>query len=397
MKVFIYIGILLASFSAAAQPNAGPVSKVQYIGASITKGHPAAVIVDNVPLVHTKQFLPVDKNGSIVGKNNPVVQIDQIFRNISNILKESGSKPDDIIKLNIYVTEAEIMRQVQTLISRKFQAGKAPSLAFAIGKLSKPEALVAIDAIAVSNIINDRVNLSRSKSGLEASSAVLPPGPVVYISGQAANGELAEATRGTLKQLGETLKSLGLSKKDVVQIKTFLTPMSSLNVVRKQFSDYFKDEIMPPLVFVEWVSANPVVEIELIAASPFRGEKNQIEYITPPGMMPSPVYSKVAKLNFGKKVYLSGIYGLNSGNPDSEVNSVFESMADVLKSSGSSFNHLLKATYYVASDQFSKSLTDLRPKYYDPKRPPAASKAMLKEVGLNGPGISIDMIGTVKE
>jgi enamine deaminase RidA (YjgF/YER057c/UK114 family) len=370
---------------------------VQYIGAGVNRGSDA-VVVDNVSLVHTKQFLPIDKNGEIVGENNLARQIDQIFSNISQALKESGSTNDQIIKLNVFITKTDLMNEVRSLISAKFHSERQPSITLAPGELTRPDALVSIDAVAVSKYKKERVKLSRSKTNMEASSAILPAGPVIYVSGQAAKGELAEATKETLKQLWGTLTYLGLSMDDVVQIKSFLTPMSSLSIVQKELADFFKGEKMPPLVFVEWVSANPVIEIELIASAPVKaGIAEQIEYITPPGMVPSPVYSKVSRLNYGRKVYLSGIYGVNSGTVDSEVNSIFGLMDMVLKASGSSFNSLLKATYYVGSDQFSKSLGDLRPKYYDPKSPPAASKAMLKGVGLNEAGISIDMIGAVKE
>jgi enamine deaminase RidA (YjgF/YER057c/UK114 family) len=220
---------------------------------------------------------------------------------------------------------------------------------------------------------------------------------VVYISGQAAKGGLAEATQGTLKQLHETLESLGLNKKNIIQIKSFLSPMSSLSLVEKEFSEFFKGDAMPPLVFVDWISNDPVIEIELIASSPATPVTAgaQIEYITPPGMSPSPVYSKVTRLNYGKKVYLSTIYGQKSSDSNAELTGIFNSMRAVLALGGSDFTHLLKATYYISNDQYSKSLADLRPKYYDPSRPPAASKAMVKGVGLDGAGISIDMIGTV--
>jgi hypothetical protein len=42
-------------------------------------------------------------------------------------------------------------------------------------------------------------------------------------------------------------------------------------------------------------------------------------------------------------------------------------------------------------------LNEIRPKYYDPKRPPAASKAMVKDVGSIKAGVSMDMIGVVIE
>ena len=40
----------------------------------------------------------------------------------------------------------------------------------------------------------------------------------------------------------------------------------------------------------------------------------------------------------------------------------------------------------------ASKLNELRPKFYDPKRPPAASKAFVPGVGLAGPSLMIDMI-----
>ena len=68
---------------------------------------------------------------------------------------------------------------------------------------------------------------------------------------------------------------------------------------------------------------------------------------------------------------------------------------EVLQQAGSDFRHLAKATYYVSNDQTSARLNEIRPKFYDPKRPPAASKALVRGVGVAGTGISIDMIGVV--
>jgi hypothetical protein len=54
--------------------------------------------------------------------------------------------------------------------------------------------------------------------------------------------------------------------------------------------------------------------------------------------------------------------------------------------------HLVKATYYVSDEDASKQLNALRSKYYDPRRPPAASKAMVPGIGVAQRSISIDMI-----
>ncbi len=402
MKPLVFICAILACVNAFAQIKTGsgktPKTAITYIGSSEAKGSSDAVIVDEVSLAHTKQFLPADKYGRIIGKGNLSMQVDQVFANIALALNPADAGIDNIIKLNVFLKSADLISHVQPLISRKFGTGKKPSLTYVAGDLAHTDALISMDAIAVSGLSSaDRVQMPGTpNSNRQAPVAILPQGPVVYVSGQAAKGGLAEATRGTLKQLHETLISLGLNKKDVVQIKSFLSPMSSLSIVENEFSEFFKGETIPPLVFVDWISNDPVIEIELIAASPTTSP-TQIEYITPPGMTASPVYSKISKLNYGKKVYISGIYGQKSVNTDVELTTIFNRMDDMLKESASDFKHLLKATYYISNDRYSKSLGDLRPKYYDPQRPPAASKAMVKGIGINGAGISIDMIGTISK
>ena len=173
--------------------------------------------------------------------------------------------------------------------------------------------------------------------------------------------------------------------------------MTDLKVVEEEFANFFKGSTIPPMVNVEWTSKDPVIEIELIASSPNALSKSnqQVDFITPPGMTASPVYCKVTRINYGQKVYISGLYGQVTGNADSELAAIFNLMGTILKNTGSDFRHLVKATYYVSNDVHSAKLNEIRPKYYDPLRPPAASKAMVKEVGKPQAGVSIDMIGVV--
>ena len=55
-----------------------------------------------------------------------------------------------------------------------------------------------------------------------------------------------------------------------------------------------------------------------------------------------------------------------------------------MEQTGSDWKHLAKATYYVTDDEVSKAHNAIRPKYYDPERPPAASKAMVSKTGRPG-------------
>ena len=54
--------------------------------------------------------------------------------------------------------------------------------------------------------------------------------------------------------------------------------------------------------------------------------------------------------------------------------------------------HLVKATYYVSDDDAARWIDRLRPRVYDPSRPPAASKIMVHGVGMPQRTMTVDMI-----
>jgi hypothetical protein len=53
---------------------------------------------------------------------------------------------------------------------------------------------------------------------------------------------------------------------------------------------------------------------------------------------------------------------------------------------------MVKATYFVLNDEASKALTQVRGELYDPRRPPAASKAGVADTGFPGRASVVDMI-----
>ena len=392
MKRSILIFFIFVNLTSRAQSP-----DIQYAQTSRLKGSSDAVIVKNVPLVHTSQIFSLDKRGKFVFKDELQKQIGQIFGNLSKALKIADSGIDQVVKLNIYLKNSTLISEVQTEIGRRFKSGKLPAVSYVTGNLSYPDALISIDAIAVSTNSSDN-NVKYFNSG-STQVSILPPGPVVYVSGQAAKGNLTEATLNTLKQLEETLHFLGLEKRDIVQIKSFINPISDLSTVQNVMAEFFKEGTIPPLVNVEWLSKDPLIEIELIASSNRTLSKSneQLDFITPKGMVHSPVYSKVTRVNYGSKVYVSGLYGNTERGIKSELSDIFDFLDLIMKKSGSDLKHLVKATYYVSNDLHSAALNEIRPKYYDPKRPPAASKALVKDVGALKAGVSMDMIGVVIE
>ncbi|MGV3502765.1 MAG: RidA family protein [Adhaeribacter sp.] len=406
----LLLGLCTAGLALAFQPRltqaqAKPAGKggIQEISPAAATGSSLAVVVDEVPLAHTTQLLPLDKSGKLVGAGQVAKQVNQVLANLSAALKAAGTGTDKLVKLHVYLARPELMAPVEQELGKRFRKQVKPAVSYVVGELAQAGALVAMDGIAAAPPAPANKQVKYFRSPVLAAAypgahvAVLPAGGVVYVSGQADKGGLVEATKGTLGQLSATLQHLGLQKQDVVQIKAFTRPKTDIGQVHRELAAFFDGSTLPPVVYVDWLSQAPVIEIELIAASPAAPapESGQMEFLTPPFMTPSPVYSKVSRINYGRKVYVSGLYGQGQQNAQAELEALFASLARILEQAGSDFRHLAKATYYVSNDQTSAKLNEIRPRFYDPKRPPAASKAMVRGVGLPGTGISLDMIGVV--
>lgn len=376
------LALMLSWFMQAAH-----AADVQTIEAE--DGIAQAVVVGNLPLAHTAQLLPLDASGKLIGKGQPEVQIAQVLDNLQVALAEAKSSLDRVVKLNVSASDAEVALAVRRALAKKFSGATKPAVSFVTGTLAHADALVAIDAIAVSSEQPTEVRHVKSRV------AIMPAGSRVYIAGQAEKGDdLPTATRKTMESLRATLKFLGLNDAHVVQVKSFLVPMAKVNEVEQEIVKFFGDQAAPPQVFVEWKYS--LIEIELVAWAGKDREGEAVEYLTPPEMKASPLYSRVARINHGPTIYLSGLYGTKAATAPHEIREIFGTMERLLGKAGSDFRHMAKATYYVASEDASKKLNELRPNYYDPRRPPSASKAMVAGTGVAGKSITIDMIAVPK-
>lgn len=375
---------------------------VQYLNPVAATGSSGAVVVAEVPLAHTTQFLPLNNKGELVGQGQLKLQVKQVLHNITVALKAARANVHNLVKLNIYLKNNELLPQVQEQLAIYFNKQGKPAVSYVVSDLVHPEALVAMDAIAPTGAVANRPVTFIKTAALytqapAAPVAILPAGGVVYVSGQAAKGNLQEATRSTLAQLQATLSHLGLEKQHVVQVKTFVRPITAVRVVEQEIARFFNGATIPPVVHVAWLSPDPVIEIELIAAAPPTAAPATapLEFITPPFLTASPVFSSVTRLNSGKKIYISGLYGTTANHARDQVTEIFTALGNLLQQAGSDFNHLVKATYYVSSPESSTWLNKIRPQYYHPQKPPAASKALVKAVGLPDREITVDMIGVV--
>lgn len=376
----------LALLSMNAILNAADVRCIEPKG-----GASRCVSVSGAPLAHTAQLM-AQEGGSLSD------QIKATLAHVDAALKDGGSSLAQAVKLNVYVKQDSATTEAEAALAAVFGGEHKPAVSFVTTALPWPKALVAMDAVGIATRDSVSKTAADSLGGrVGHACAVLPVGIRVYISGQAEKGDgtLADATKQTMASLGRTLEFLGLSKKDVVQVKSFLTPMAKCSEAEKEIAAFFKDTKAPPCVFVEWISGLPI-EIEMIVSASSNAalaKGPSVEVRTPPGMTTPAIYSRLTIARHPGTIYTSGLYPADSkATPEVQLRSLFTNLKQCLDLSGSDWMHLVKGTYYVSDDELSKQHNVVRPDYFSPRRPPAASKAAVTGVGRDGHGITMDFI-----
>ncbi len=397
--------ILLATIVATwALTQAVAAGSVEYIGEEKTSGSSRAVVVEGYALAHTGQVMALDKQGGMIGEGSVDTQLAHALFNLEAALAAAGSGTEHLVKLNLCVDQPRTADKIKRMFAKRFPGPVRPAMSWVCTPLPHPKALLAMDAVAAipdsgpGEVVRTRCKALAGDPRM-ADVAVLPRGEAVYVSGMVGKGDMATATAETMGKLMETISLLGLKGEQVVQLKAFVGSMDEADAIRKGMAKSFPGQTAPPAVLVEWTSKGSI-EIEMIVAGPREADSRPAEtvaYFTPPGVKTSPVYSKVARVHGGKRVYISGLFAAEPGNGADQVKNIFATLKSITKESGTDMRHLVKATYYVSDNDSSAALNKLRPNYYDPKRPPAASKAMVGGVGMAERSLTIDMIAVVPE
>ncbi len=393
----VLVAVAVGLTSCQADENSSKPS-IQYVPMDAPAGMSQAVIVQGLPLVHTRQLLPLDAAGKPVGKDSIDKQIEQVLDNLQAVLKDSGSGLDKLVRVNIYALSVPTVGRVRELLSKRLDAAVRPVFTSVLTPLPHRDALVALDAVAVAPEAGGKaVKLNRCEAVAGhkdcADAAVLPPGGVAYLSGQPEDNTVTElAVDRSMGQLMKTMGYLKLSPEHIVHIKVFLRPMTSAEGILAELKKFFPDRPTPPVVFVEWLASVPV-EIEMVAQLPTMDKTaDNVEFFTPPEVRPSTVFSKAAMVNTDRQIYISGQYAKVPSRGEAQAVHVFGQLKEILEKTGSDMSHMAKATYYVCDHDAARWVDRTRPKIFNPKRPPAASKLRVHAMGMEGRSMTVDMI-----
>lgn len=362
-----------------------------------TTGTSAAIVVRDASLLFLSQLLPVNPQRQLVAPD-ATGQAEFLCHALRDALGDEARHR--VVRLNIMTDCDESAAAVLTVLARQVEFTGGPVVTFASGRPLIPGVKVSLEAVVARPQVARGIERTRNLelAPLRQLTAVagaqvareVSPGPLWFVAGQAEAGTtIAEATRKTMESLQRTLAWRQMTFRDVVAIRSFLSPMDQAGTAGEVIAEFCD----APQTLLEWNSPGSI-EIELIAARPAAQQPANlpVEYLTPPGMNASPVFSRVASSAGPTLIFVSGLTGEPGSDATGQVTEIFTRLEGLVGRAGGNLKHLVKATYFVSTDAASQSLNVQRPKYYDPARPPSASKAPVTGVGLPGRQLTVDMI-----
>ena len=109
-----------------------------------------AVVEPEGKRVHLTGQVAWDRDGQIIGRNDPEKQTEYAIDNITKILAELGGTLDDIVSSTLYYVRDEDLTAIQHVRTHRFNKANGPaSTAVRVAALVDPELLVELTVIAV--------------------------------------------------------------------------------------------------------------------------------------------------------------------------------------------------------------------------------------------------------
>jgi 2-iminobutanoate/2-iminopropanoate deaminase len=100
-------------------------------------------------LLFVSGFVPVDGEGRLVGRDDVVAQVRQVFANLGAVLAAAGATFADVVKVTVYLTDIADRARINPVRQEIFGDTRPASTLVEVSALVVPGAKVEIDAVAL--------------------------------------------------------------------------------------------------------------------------------------------------------------------------------------------------------------------------------------------------------
>lgn len=414
--------VMIASLASLLPCTLGLAGEpVRFFEPNAETGSSGAVVVSGGPLLHTGQVTPPVPSEEFDMPLSPDEQVQAVLSELQETLQFASSDLARVVKLNVYVSHPTVSPIVEQTLAKRYAGDHKPAVTYVTTALPIGCHMVAMDAVAETNrpTMPTVERFAGRTTGAPAAAAILPPGPRIYLSNHAEEGDgsTASAARATMASVLQSMASLGLKTRDVVQLRVYVVPVDEAPVALAEITACFAGEVPPPVTLVEWESELPV-GIELVAAArddfgnapaalavapvaPVAKlapvEQQLVEYVHFANVPAHPLYAHAVRMNATRTLYVGGLRAAPQiTSTEEQMQEVFAGLRRLTDLSGASMQHLVKATYYSVDDDADLALDAAVTHTLAAQQLPAGSRSRVAGVGDEQHTLSLDMIAALR-
>jgi enamine deaminase RidA (YjgF/YER057c/UK114 family) len=148
-----YLGLapvlLLSVATFAAEKDGAKVQRINPATLSAPKGYSHVVVTQGGRTIYVSGQVPVAKDGKLIGAGNMEAQTRQVFENLKTALAGAGAELKDLVKINIYTTDASQLPAIRTVRDQYIKGDLPTSTFMEVKALFRPDVMIEIDGIAV--------------------------------------------------------------------------------------------------------------------------------------------------------------------------------------------------------------------------------------------------------
>ena len=117
-------------------------------GSPPVNGYSHAVVFSG-PMLAVSGQVPVDADGNLVGKDDPVAQIRQVFDNIAAALAAANATMAQVVKFTCFVTDMAMLPLVRQIRDEYIDVSQPPASSLVqVAGLVNPDFMIEIEALA---------------------------------------------------------------------------------------------------------------------------------------------------------------------------------------------------------------------------------------------------------
>lgn len=302
--------------------------------------------------------------GRMVFHNSPLINKGLLSAQVRDGIKAIWrlNRGATVVKLRALVAGTGDMRRVQAIVSEMFSEKKQPLPVLSVvqvGSLPMEGAQVLLEA---TSLVKKPVNPS-GLAFISGMGAVEPHNP------EHVHAHVYPLAERSVADLETALNGIGARNTDVLRVTCFQSSLEDVTQVQALVAKEFPAAVIS-YAQTQREPATQVVECEAVARLATAPPSNW-KVVNPPGLTPSPNFSRVALAGPGQVVLTGSQLAFRS--QDSDVRLCFDRMKKQLEESGTNMKNVFWSSIYPLSRTVTEKVRSIRFEYYDRANPPAST------------------------